>query len=185
MKRLFTAALLLTLFGCGENSQKQNTAVATTKTPAANVQKFDKDGIQFDYPENWNATEEGDITPGGRMITVEKSGMDESGIVLISSVNTEMEPAAMVQRQLDIFREQFKTTASNIQAGSISTANYGSYQGSTAKMTADLLGLKHTTNVYSFSKNGKTYIISEQGADEDSGKNAEGFEMVKKTFAVK
>ena len=48
-----------------------------------------------------------------------------------------------------------------------------------------LLGLAHSGKIYAFAKNGKVFAFIQQGADEDSSGNIEGFDHLQNNLKIK
>lgn len=136
----------------------------------------------FTCPAEWKVTEKEDYGDS-KYISIEKSGLSESGLVMITYTDEELE----LLEYLDIYRDSFREqkTLSGVVFGEVKMDHYGQYKGVVCEYTVSIMSIPHEGRFYVFHANGKTVCITEQEATEDKEKNIYGFEKIKETLIFK
>lgn len=131
---------------------------------------YEKNGLSFLYPDNWQVSEDEILDGGARYVNVEDS--DNSLFII-----TLFPPESSID--LEAFAENFvENISSNIPIGKVSdvkkssvnrTIDNQSYKGIQYKYSAVLLGenIPHTSNLFSVEREKTNAIVVIQAPDED------------------
>ncbi|MFW5804826.1 MAG: hypothetical protein ACOCWG_06310 [bacterium] len=143
---------------------------------------FTKDGVSFTYPTDWSITEQENLGRNSYYLSVEKKGIYESGLVIITWINGNIgkhEYLRMIQesyKNQKLFNDLEFETAKNITFNGIQSISCVYY--------CSTLGVKIKGVVYVFLIGEKTFSFTKQGALEDISKNKKGFELIESTFKI-
>ena len=152
----------------------------------SNPVSYDKAGIKFDYPGNWNITED-DQLEDVRFVILESPG---DGIFIIQVYLAE--DAVLIREYVDWFTE------AAIKETPIFERTVGDYtkieetidgeivSGLRQKFSINVfkLAVPHVSEYYRLEKNNKVAFLISQAAEEDLGYEAAGFELIIKTFKL-
>lgn len=144
---------------------------------------FHKYGVSFTIPAGWIGVDEEDLG-GGYTISVEKEGMDASGMVNISWVDIEIELDEWALEIRDDLASNLNTAVSKTSFSGIKDGTYNGIPTRCMTYKATFLGVKHTGTIHVFHKSGKSFGIIIQEAIEDKGENEDGFRVVESSFQV-
>lgn len=135
--------------------------------------------LSFTCPAGWNVTEKNDYGDS-KYISIEKNGLSESGLVMITYTDEEFELPEYMEIYRDLFKEQ--KVMSGIVFDEIKMDYYGQYEGLVCDYTVSIMSIPHEGRFYTFYANGKTVCVTEQEAVEDKVTNKDGFEKIKETL---
>jgi hypothetical protein len=152
-------------------------------------QQFDKKGVSFTSPARWKISEEEEYEESkesysGYYLSVEKEGFDESGIVLISWIDVEIDLDDWQAICTEKIASNIIYRNTNLQFGPTRADELNGIPTQSVQATFSLLGLEHEVNLHFFHANGKTFDVMIQQATEDNEKNKEGFDTILKSFQV-
>jgi hypothetical protein len=139
-------------------------------------------GVSFICPVGWKVS---DVKDEGysQTITVEKKGFNSSGILIITLFNEEYELNELLQNYKNGLKEQ--SVYSNLKFQISTEGTYGQYKGLVCKYTASVLFLPHKGSIHVFNTKGKSVMILQQEATEDSETNKHGFKKMTESLTVK
>jgi len=139
--------------------------------------QFTIEDVSFSYPEDWKITDNSELENGlGRNISLEKIGVNSSGVVTITWLVQEME----LENGLEIMKN---TIIENILfKKAIFTENQSTIINNKPALKTtyrvSILNVDHTGELITFILNGKTIFVLIQGADEDLNQNKNGFDLI-------
>ena len=146
--------------------------------------KFSKDGISMTCPAGWKITDEGPIEDQGYSISIEKDGLNSSGLLAVSWLNDSLDLNAYMEIYLEEMKGNAVYKTSNITFEPFSDSQYNKNNSLSVKYKLSLLSVAHTGVIHIFYGNNKTVAILRQEAVEDLGENKDGFELLERTFTV-
>ena len=167
-KLLLVIVILLSMYSCMLRST---------------VTTFDNFGILFTCPSGWEVTKIDD-DEGLQMVSIEKSGVNSSGLIKIIICSNETLEA---EDLMDSYQESLQEMKlfSDMKMSEVANANYGKYNGLFCSYTAKVMKLPHQGRVYVFSSGDILISLVEQEAVEDNKINHKGFEAIKESFIIK
>ena len=145
--------------------------------------KFNKEGVSFNIPKDWSITEEEDWDGEGYYLSVEKDGLDSSGMVTMTWINGEID----LDEWLEETKTDFKTNLgknSKLKFDKEVSTTYNNIESKSVSYTFSLIGFKHRGNIILFYKNGKSFLMIKQEANEDIKKNKKGFVIIEESFLL-
>ena len=136
-------------------------------------------GVSFNCPSGWVVKETEDYGTA-KYISIEKKGINSSGLVTMSFTEEEYE----LDEYLQLFQESFleQKVLKNLVFQKANEAYYGKYKGIVSTFTFETMSIKHEGKIYVFHENVITMCIVHQEALEDHNKNLRGFETIKESF---
>lgn len=142
---------------------------------------FSQFGVSFTCPSGWEIDEASEMAPG-YYISIEKTGMNSSGIVSIMIAEEEID----LNVYLSAFQEGISSQSlySQLNMSETVEGKCGEYPGICAHYTASIMKLPHEGRMYAFSTNGKTIYVLEQEATEDKKENAAGFKTIRESLTI-
>lgn len=170
MKTLLISLSVLFLVASCQNQSEETT--------------FDKQGVSFTIPAGWKAVDEEDLG-GGYSLSIEKEGMDASGLVTITWIEMEIDLDDWATEFKDDMMSSWNTAASNASFGAIKDGRYNGIRTRSVTYKMSLLGMKHRGVIHLFYEGNKSFALIVQEALEDKADNKEGFETIEKSFKVK
>ena len=163
-------------------------AITLASCDSAESQKpkaFNQQGISFQYPGDWSADDAEKTDSTAVSVTSQKDGLDESGLITISSFNDSID-LNEVQR---IYHAQLDSTRLYKMAGlkfsPVQPGRFGPHETLQSQFTMSMLGMPHTGWLDAFYYKGHTFMVLRQQANEDSAKNKSGFALITKTLDIK
>lgn len=143
---------------------------------------FSRNGVSFSYASNWSVTEQESIEGGGYYLAVEKDGFTSSGLVTVTWINEEIS----AYEYIEIIQAEYRgmKVFDNIVFKPNVQDSYNGISCVSCKFTVSVLGVKHRGVVYSFYRQGKSFLIVHQEAIEDITVNRAGFDLISSTFRV-
>ncbi|HMR18456.1 MAG TPA: hypothetical protein PKA53_04080 [Sphingobacterium sp.] len=141
---------------------------------------FSKEGVSFIYPQGWSINEEEDLDGEGYYLSVEKKGLNESGIVQITWFDVHIDN----HEYLEIMQKEYKNQKLfyDLKFETAKNSHFNGIESIACKFSFKILGLRHRGAIYIFSDENKTFSFVTQEALEDIQKNKEGFELIRSTF---
>lgn len=144
---------------------------------------FSQKGIAFIVPADWKITEEDSLDGEGYYLSIEKRGLDESGLVAISMVNDSLDLPAYI----DLFKESLEEEmmlGSKASYTPLEQKSYANIDAISTRYKFTLMGLKHTGRLVAFYGKEKTVLVLEQCATEDLSKTTTGYASIENTFGL-
>ena len=166
--RAIVYILVIVSFGCGTQKSDGN---------------FSKEGVSFSYASDWNITEQEELEGGGYYLSVEKEGVNSSGLVTLTWFHEDLNP----QEYLGIIQEEYVTqnVLNDLKFQSVRENNFNGIQSISCDFKCSALGVKHSGVIYVFEKGENIYAIIKLTAVEDILENKNGFELFESTFSIK
>jgi hypothetical protein len=139
-------------------------------------------GVSFTCPSGWKVSETEDYGTA-KYISIEKKGVNSSGLVTMSFTEEDYE----LEEYLQLFQESFleQKVLKNLVFQKANEANYGKYKGIVSNFTFETMSIKHVGKMCIFQKNGITMCLVNQEAVEDHKQNLLGFETIEESFNIK
>ena len=144
---------------------------------------YSSDTFQFEYPKNWHITDEEQIDDEIFYLSIEKKGINDSGIYTIVSYEGEY----YLDELIDLNVEELKTNTflKGLKKSENKDGSFSHYEGRNATFNFTSFGLKHSGEIFTFMTETHTFYVLRQGADEDESKNKEGFQLIEQSFKAK
>ena len=147
------------------------------------TREYENDYFSFNYSSDWKISDNEDMGDGVYYVSVEKKGLDDSGLVTIMSYNQMLDLDDLIQFDLDDLKNNESLKKFKNQEFKNSIYNKNDTRSST--YTFEVYGLKFKGIIHAFSSENNTVIIANQEAEEDSKKNASGFKVIEESFQLK
>ncbi len=147
----------------------------------ASAKGFDEYGISFSYPTDWHITENSDADDT-QFISVEKEGIESSGMVAMQTLNKIYD--------IDSFVDAYRDSMANndvfddLEFSSVTSGAYGHYSCDTFSYSMSVMGIPHHGRIYIIDDSDRYVIIMEQEADEDRAVNATGFDAIRTSLTL-
>lgn len=147
---------------------------------------FKMKDVSFTCPKGWRITETEDyVEEDGYYVSIEKDGLNSSGIVTIEWVADSFD--------LELWIETFKVELQNniifktadLSFGDLYDSEFSGYETVSVDFYMNLFGLKHEGKYSVFHHENKTISVLKQGANEDVNANEPGFSIIENSFNVK
>jgi len=168
--RRFISLLIVTIFcSCSKEIKEKN--------------YISKD-LEIDFPVGWKITDQEDFG-AGKYFAIEKNGFNSSGVVTISFVESDRDLKEWINLNIKELKSNFILKKANVKFDKIIKTKFQNIDALSSGYTLKLLGVDHSGIIYAFSKNGKVFAFMQQGADEDSDDNEEGFIHLQNNLIIK
>lgn len=167
MKLIFT---ILTVFLCSSQIYAQN-------------QNLSKEGVSLSWEADWELTEQDSLDGAGFYLALEKSGMDESGLVTITWFHSDVPEETFLVILQDEFYKNYDEN-SDLVFSEIYDSKFAGINCKASDFEFSLFGLEHNGTIFSFRTQGKSFAILKQEATEDTAKNSSGFKSIESNFKV-
>ena len=141
-------------------------------------------GIYFSIPGNWNVTDQEKINETDFYLSIEKNGINSSGLISVSTYPNDGTPEQILKAYQQAFKQQKIYKNSDILFHRIEKVIFGQYESNKSRFNRSILGLKHMGSINLIQHNDKNYIILIQEAVEDMSKNDTGFRMFEESFLI-
>lgn len=164
--------LILILFAC-------NSCQETPQT------KFEMDGVSLTIPKGWKITDEENLDDQGYYLSIEKDGLNSSGLITLSWINGELDLNEWINIHKDEMKNNIIYKNSNLIFGDEIKNKFNDLNTTSLEFTASLLGLKHEGIINFFYEKEKTFSLLMQEAIEDKVKNKTGFELIERSLKIK
>ncbi len=151
------------------------------ETPQA---KFERDGISLTSPKGWNVSDEENIDNQGYYLSIEKDGLNSSGVITISWINNELDLNESINIYQNELRNNIISKNSNLTFENQKKNKFNEINTTSVNYTFSILGLKHEGILHFFYENDKSFVICKQEATEDNIKNKKGFESIEQSFKI-
>ncbi|WP_299335045.1 hypothetical protein [uncultured Psychroserpens sp.] len=161
--------------------KENNTNTVPSKDSAE--KRFEGEFFSFNYPEDWEITDNEEIEKGVYYLSVEKTGFDSSGLMTIVSFNEMIDLDDLVL--MNIEELQNNPVIMNLKFESISNNVFNNIESRASNFKFSTLGLKHEGLISAFQGTKNSYVILKQEALEDTIKNANGFSTIERSFETK
>ena len=146
--------------------------------------KFEIDGVSLVSPKGWKITDEENLDDQGYYLSIEKEGLNSSGLITLSWINSELDLNDWINIHKDEMKNNIVYENANLIFGEESKNKFNDLNTTSIKFTVSLLGLKHEGIIHFFHEKEKNFSIFMQEAIEDKVKNKDGFEFIEKSFKV-
>ena len=162
--------------------------IACSSAPSPD-QQFAKKGVSFTSPAGWKISEEEEYEESeesysGYYLSVEKEGFDDSGIVIISWIDVEIDLDDWQAICTEEISSNIIYRNTNLKFGPTKAGEINGIPTQSVQASFSLLGLDHEATMHFFHANGKTFDVMIQQATEDDEKNKEGFATLLESFKV-
>lgn len=157
------------------------TCISCQETPE---EKFEKNGVSLISPKGWEITDRENLDNQGYYLSIEKDGINSSGIITLSWVNFELEIIEWINVHKDEMRNNFIYKNSNLVFKDIYENKFNQLNTTSIEFTVSILGIKHQGIIHFFHEKGKTFSLLIQEAIEDKKKNRNGFELIEQSFSI-
>lgn len=143
------------------------------------ILEYSIDGVSINYSSDWILESE-DLDGEGYYISIEKKGLDSSGLYQLYWVNGIENPEALLEDQKREFSNE--PVFSGIRFSDNYTTYYNKFDAISSEYKVALLEIEG--QITAFINNNKGFvIITQQDYDSDS-ENKEGFDIIEKSFSV-
>ena len=145
---------------------------------------FLDDYVYFKYPKGWYISDVENISESEHevdIITIQKQGWVESGMVIVSVYNWNNDLNEMLNGLITEYEDGFGMINFEDKYYKI----FKGYNAIYIETTASLLGIKHKIEIYAFHAKNKSILFFKQEAIEDMNKNVEGFSIIENTLKIK
>lgn len=153
--------------------------------PQGKPKPFNQGNLSFSIPADWHITDKEYDPEGIYYLSLEKKGLDESGIVTINWFDYQIGREFM----LDVFREQMESEKiyqlSKIKFGETFESAYNGYESLQLDYTCSILGVDHSGSLIAFETDSTSVGLMIQEADEDNADNEPGFKTIQSSLKVK
>ncbi len=146
--------------------------------------KFNHQGVSFTVPGDWKIEDQKQITENAYYLSVQKKGLNSSGLFTLTWVDGDLDLAENIQTYKDEMNGESTYQSSNLQFGPEKPTKFAGHEALSIDFTATILTVKHKGTVHCFHANDKTYSVLIQEAEEDESDNKEGYEMFEKTLRI-
>lgn len=170
MKKLIYSILILLVF------------VSCKDTPQT---MFKKDGVFLTCPKGWKITDKDSLDGQGYYLSIEKAGLNSSGLITITWINNELDQNEWINSYKDGLRNNLIYKNSNLTFGDIIENQFNNINSTSVNFKVSILGVKHDGVIHVFSEKNKTFSILKQEAIEDKIKNIRGFELIEHSLKIK
>lgn len=151
-------------------------------TSNRNIVDFSKDGVSFSYLSSWSITEQEELDDSGYYLSVEKNGIDESGLITITWFQGYIDSKDYIEILQNEYENQILLNDLEFDSSVLSTFN--GIESISCDFHFSVLGINHKGKVYVFSRGNRTFSIVRQEAIEDISKNKEGFELIESSLKI-
>ena len=167
MKYILISFLTITiLMGCQESPET----------------KFKKNGISFTCPTGWKITEEENLDNQGYYLSIEKDGINSSGLLTMSWVNDSLNLDELLEIFMDELKNNIIYNHSNLTFETPANNVFNTNKSLSVNFDVSIIGLKHEGIIHVFFGKDKTIAILKQEAIEDKKKNIGGFDIIEQSF---
>ena len=154
--------------------------VSSCKEEATAEYVFEKEGMTFNVPEDWEITDEEKFDDGSYYLSIDKNGFDSSGVLIITTYNESIDLDELIYYQKEEILSN--TIFKNSVFEPIQDDEFNTIDSRATSYTFGLLGLEHEGAIHAFYNQDKTYLVMKQGAIEDKKINNKGFDVIEKSF---
>lgn len=172
MRYFFEVLFVLFLFLCSCSNPSPET-------------KFDKGGVSFTCPQGWKIVDETNLDGAGYYMSIEKDGLNSSGLLSVSWVNDSIDLVYYMDIFKDELRNNFIYKNGNLKIQDLFETKFNGIDAIATNFTSTVLGLEHEGVIYCMYGSGKTIGLIKQQALEDSNVNKKGFGILEGSFLVK
>ncbi|MFC4632342.1 hypothetical protein ACFO3O_00370 [Dokdonia ponticola] len=180
-KQLLILSLLFFLItiSCKENENNK----VEINNKEVSEKRFENTVFSFTYPEDWNITDGEAIEEGIFYLSVEKKGLDASGLITIVSYEELIDLDESIL--MNIEQLQDNPVLNDFSFDEIVDSQYNTVSSRSSQFNFKTMGMKHEGMIYAFSSPTNSVVILKQEAVEDRKENAEGFDTIKNSFKIK
>lgn len=167
-KYLFFALFLFIISACQESVETQ----------------FTREGVSITSPKGWKITDQENIDDQGYYLTIEKDGLNSSGLFVLSWVNGPLDLHEWMKMNQDGLKDNIIFRNTNLKFGDLENDRFNNLNTISSKFTVSVLGLKHEGFIHVFYEKDKSFAVVRQEALEDKSDNKPGFEIIEQSFKV-
>lgn len=150
----------------------------------ASETEFKKDGISLTSPKGWKITDQENLDDQGYYLSIEKEGLNSSGLISISWINGELDLKEWINMYKDELRNNIIYKNSNLIFEKENKSMFNNINTTSLNFSTSLLGINHEGNIHFFYEKGRTFAILKQEAIEDQVKNKHGFKLIEQSFKI-
>jgi hypothetical protein len=147
------------------------------------VKQFENNVYSFNIPEDWSLTDSEKIDDGIYYISVEKNGIDSSGLMTIVSFEFLVDLDELIN--VNIEELQNNSTLNEFNFDSIHDSKFNNISARSTRYNFKTMGINHVGLVYALSSKNNTVVILLQEALEDKKENSNGFDSMEGSFKIK
>lgn len=145
--------------------------------------KFTKDDVSFIIPGDWSITEKDDLDGVGYYLSVEKNGLESSGLYIATWVNQTVDSLYYLGELQKGFKS--RKELNNVRFETFQNTYYNGIPAISSDFSFSFLNEESTGRIYVFSKSNRTYSITEQESIKNKSESQNGFQRIKSTFKIK
>jgi hypothetical protein len=146
--------------------------------------KFEMDGVSLISPKGWKITDEENLDDQGYYLSIEKDGLNSSGLVTLSWINTKLDLNEWINGHRDEMKNNVIYKNSNLIFGDEVNNTFNNINTTSLDFTMSVFGVKHQGIIHFFYEKEKTFSLLMQEAIEDKVKNKSGFELIEKSLKI-
>ncbi len=146
--------------------------------------KLNIDGVMLTCPQGWKITDAENFNDLGYLITFEKAGLIESGIVVLTWLNHEGDLEETMSTYIYEMQNTFPYKKAGLTFTATTKSTFGNFECDEKSFITKILGVAHEGAIQVFNKSGKTFTILTQTATEDKQKNILGFKIIEDSFKI-
>ena len=135
-------------------------------------------------PQGWKISDEENLDDQGYYLSIEKDGLESSGLFSLTWVYGEFELNDWIRVHKEEMKNNIIYRNSNLAFGGLHESKFNNLNTSSLEYTVSLLGVKHEGTFHFFHAQEKTFTVVIQEAIEDRADNRAGFEMIEQSFKV-
>ncbi len=144
---------------------------------------FERQGISFEYPSNWEITEDEDYGGEGFHLSLSKKENLQIGMLTITAFNGVNEISEVYMNSL-IKGLEDQVIYKNLQITSHEKYTYGSYEATGIEYTAEVVGDKVQGTICVILSGNKAVNIMKQEDADDHTTNKTQFDMMEQSFKI-
>lgn len=145
--------------------------------------RFESNVFSFNYPEDWNITDSEEIEGGIYYMSIEKNGIDSSGLMTIVSFEELIDLDEYIK--MNIEQLQNNPVVKNLNFDTTKDSDFNKIKSRSSNFDFKTMGIKHEGIIYAFNSENNSVVILKQEAIEDRKENAEGFTTIRSSFEIK
>ncbi|GAA0871620.1 hypothetical protein GCM10009117_07660 [Gangjinia marincola] len=180
MKNLLLIFVLIFTISSCKKTQSDNTQLNNNDSTE---KRYEGEYFNFDFPDDWNITDSEGLEEGVYFLSVEKDGLDSSGLFTVVSFDEEIDLDNLVSINLE--QLQNNPVIANLKFDSIRDAEFNHIKSRTSNFTFSTLGIRHEGSISAFNGDKNSYVTLKQGSLEDKNKNSNGFSTIENSFETK
>lgn len=180
MIKQFLIISLLFIAAICEINVKDSTEAEKTVLPE---KRFETNVYGFNIPLDWNITDKEEIDQGIYYVSVEKNGLDSSGLATIVSFEFLVNLDELIKANFEELKSN--QILNNLSFGTIEDSKFNGITARHSRFSFRIMGMNHQGSVYAFNNKNNTVVTLFQEALEDKAENNNGFKTIESSFEMK